>query len=70
MKQVPTSKTNSGKGLAIWIAVGIGVGTAIGAAVDDIAMWTALGVPIGVVGYGLITLLSKRRNRRGANNDN
>ena len=61
-KSVPISKTNSGKTLAIWIAIGIGAGTAIGAAAGSIGVWTAWGVPMGVVAYGVITLLSKRRD--------
>ena len=38
-----------------WIAIGIGVGAAMGAAMDDMGLWVALGVAGGraAVGVGL-----------------
>ena len=38
-----------------WMGIGIGVGTAIGVALDDIALWIAIGAAFGFVMTNLPT---------------
>ncbi|HVP22287.1 MAG TPA: hypothetical protein VMS77_00080 [Conexivisphaerales archaeon] len=47
------------RNLSFCLAIGIGVGVAIGAAIGNLAIWTALGAPIGLVFYGLSRLLKR-----------
>lgn len=55
--------------LSTYMCLGIGVGTAIGVALNNIALWMSVGLSIGV-GIGSALDYHNRRNTEQNNKDN